>query len=357
MNRRRWFLVWLIVLALLVRIFSLFPSRVERYYSTGVYPSIGITLRMLFGWIPFSVGDIFYTIVGIWLIYNLYLFTRSAFRKQLGKGALLVAVEKTISFFLLVYVLFNLLWGLNYNRLPMATHLGITLKRYSIKELKVVMQVLLTRLNELDSVSLFYRDDLEIKRKLFSESVHAYRRSQSQHAFLSYEHPSIKPSIYSYAGNYLGFSGYYNPFSGEAQVNTTIPAFVQPFVSCHEIGHQLGFAKENEANFAGFLSGRLSENQAFRYSVYFDMYSYALLELFRRDSSSAKLIHNQLKPQVRKDYAAIQKFFSRFENPLEPVIRNLYGHYLKANDQPGGLKSYSQVVAMLVAYHRKYGEL
>src|SRR5687768_14965936 len=112
--------------------------------------------------------------------------------------------------------------------------------------------------------------------------------------------PSIKPSFYSYAGNYLGFSGYYNPFSGEAQVNTTIPAFSQPFVSCHEIGHQLGFAKEDEANFAGFLSARKSPNPAFRYSVYFDMYGYALRDLFNRDSVSARQLHNQLDSQVRR---------------------------------------------------------
>jgi hypothetical protein len=201
------------------------------------------------------------------------------------------------------------------------------------------------------------RKELSIKRQLFNESVASYQLTESGFPFLAYRTASLKPSIYSYLGNYLGFSGYYNPFSGEAQVNTTIPAFVQPFVSCHEIGHQLGFAKENEANFAGFLSARGSINPAFRYSVYFDMYSYALSELYRRDSTGAKQIHQSLDPQVRKDYATMQQFFGRFQNPVEPIIRALYGRYLKANDQPGGLRSYNQVVAMLVAYKRKYGDL
>ncbi len=47
----------------------------------------------------------------------------------------------------------------------------------------------------------------------------------------------------------LGVTGYLNPFTNEAQVNTTVPAFLQPFMTCHEIAHQLGFAPEEDANF------------------------------------------------------------------------------------------------------------
>jgi hypothetical protein len=357
MNRRRWHLVGLVVIALLIKTFSFFPASVERYYSTGVYPFIAATQRILFGWIPFSIGDIFYAAVTVLLLYKLFFFIRGLIRKQVTRRNVREAIGNLIFFSLWVYILFNLLWGLNYNRPPMAAYLNIKLKSYSVNELKGVMEVLVNRLNELDSPSMLYRRELRVKKKLFEESVLAYEMTGSGYPFLIYERPSLKPSIYSYVGNYLGFSGYYNPFSGEAQVNTTIPSFVQPFVSCHEIGHQLGFAKENEANFAGFLSARMSVNPAFRYSVYFDMYAYSLNELFYRDSSSAKALHQQLKPQVKKDYATIQSFFSRYHNPIEPVIRSLYGRYLKANDQPGGLRSYNQVVAMLVAYHKRHKNL
>jgi hypothetical protein len=346
-----------VALACLIKSFSFFPAEVERYYSNGVYPYIGLTQRILFGWIPFSIGDIFYAVVTLYLLYRAFTFSRAAWRKQVGKKQLLMAFEKSLAFILIVYVLFNGLWGLNYDRPPMTRKLEIKLSKYSVRELEHVMRLLVGKLNALDSTAVVYRRELNIKKRLFNETVKAYRDSEPLLPFLSFRRPSIKPSIYSYAGNYLGFSGYYNPFSGEAQVNTTIPAFAQPFVSCHEIGHQLGFAKEDEANFAGFLAARLSGNPAFRYSVYFDMYAYALHELYRRDSMSAKEMHLQLKPQVKKDYADIQAFFTRYENPLEPVIRDLYGQYLKANEQPGGLRSYNQVVAMLIAYERKYGRL
>ena len=94
----------------------------------------------------------------------------------------------------------------------------------------------------------------------------AYRYAAREHPALLYFYPSVKFSFYGYLANYLGFSGYYNPFTGEAQVNTTVPRFVQPFTTCHEIGHQLGYAKEKEANFCGFLATKSSPDPAFRYS-------------------------------------------------------------------------------------------
>ena len=138
----------------------------------------------------------------------------------------------------------------------------------------VVMEVMVIRLNALDSLAKMERPSLARKRTLFAGAFGAYENLAKETPLIKYSFRSVKPSLFSYLGNYLGYTGYYNPFTGEAQVNTTTPLFVQPFTTCHEIGHQLGYAKENEANFAGFLAARYSDNPAFRYSMYFDMYAY-----------------------------------------------------------------------------------
>jgi hypothetical protein len=156
-------------------------------------------------------------------------------------------------------------------------------------------------------------------------------------------------------GDYLGYTGYYNPFTGEAQVNTTVPVFVQPFTTCHEMGHQLGYAKENEANFAGYLSGKSSADPSFTYSVYFDLYNYGIRELYGRDSVLAIALNKQKPLQVKKDMIALRKFYDKYENPIEPYIRKLYGQYLRANEQPAGMQSYNEVMAFLIAYYKKYG--
>ena len=165
----------------------------------------------------------------------------------------------------------------------------------------------------------------EKKRNLFSAAVSSYSNVSAQWDFLTYKRPSVKPSLYSYLGNYMGYTGYYNPFTGEAQVNTTVPLTQTPFTTCHEIGHQLGFAREMEANFAGFLSARVSDNPAVRYSVYFDLYIYASRNLVLRDTALARSLHSRVPAIARKDLRDLRDFYQKYENFFEPVIRMLYG--------------------------------
>jgi hypothetical protein len=322
-----------------------------------VYPYIASVLRILFGWIPFSIGDILYLVMGSYWLRKLVLLTAGLFRKKPSRQYWLMVGKQVVFGMLVIYILFNALWGLNYNRPPMEEQMGLNLGAYSTENLASILNELTINLDESDSSAREFRADLRRKKTLFQVAVETYQGVKQEFPNLTYRFPSVKPSLYSYLGNYLGFTGYYNPFSGEAQANTTVPSFVQPFTTCHEIGHQLGYAKENEANFAGFLAARSSFNPAFKYSVYFDMYSYAIREMYRRDSVMARELTIRLNPYVKEDFRTMQEFYKKYENPFEPVIMKIYGNYLRANEQPAGLKSYNEVVAMLIGYRRKFGHL
>jgi hypothetical protein len=133
---------------------------------------------------------------------------------------------------------------LNYNRRGIAHQLGLEIKKYSLADLDTLTTVIQNRLNYYaDFVSEPQRDSFNKKKRLFSSAREAYVEIEKKYSFLGYHPRSIKPSIYSYLGNYLGFQGYYNPFSGEGQVNTTIPRFLEPFVTTHEMAHQLDMQK------------------------------------------------------------------------------------------------------------------
>ncbi len=343
-------------LAIAIKIFSLFPDAVEKYYSNGLYPFIAKFQRLLFGWVPFSIGDIFYAVCILLLLYKLIDLVGRLARKKTGKAYWMNGLRRFIFIVLLVYVAFNGLWGLNYNRKGIAQQLGLTINHYSKEELVTVMQTIVERLDGLDPAARSTRRDIRKKRYLFKGAVTAYDSLANNWPVFGYSFRSVKPSIYSYLGNYLGFTGYYNPFSGEAQVNTTVPLFVQPFTTCHEIGHQLGYAKENEANFAGYLAARSSGDAAFRYSVYFDLYFYSWYYLYAQDSAMAKEFNRRLPLGVIADRLELREFYRRHRNPVEAVIDNLYGQYLKANEQPSGKLAYNEVVAWLVAYYKKFGK-
>jgi hypothetical protein len=254
------------------------------------------------------------------------------------------------------YLVFNIYWGLNYNRQGIAGQLHLQVEPYSLQDLTTVTDVLLQRLNACASqVDPLKRKTLDKNHILFNEGIAAYKEVQQQLPFLTYTHPSIKASLFSRIGHFFGFTGYYNPFTGEAQVKTSVPPFLKPFIVTHEIGHQLGYAKENEANFTGYLACRSSKNPEFRYSVYYELYRYAISELRRKDSALAKTYKQRLHPQVNRDNLALINYFLQSDNPMEPVVSSLYDEYLRWNSQPKGKMTYNEVIAWLIAYQKKYG--
>ncbi len=350
-SRAGWILLLLAVI--LIRLFAAFPAAVEKYYSTGAYPFISRAQRWLFGWLPFSVGDILYVVVGFWLIHTLYRGGRALWRKQVNGQWILRSGLRVMRAWLWIYIIFNLFWGLNYNRLGIAHQAKLELKPYTTTELDSLTVKMVEEMNHYQPLSEAERASLKRKKYLFRNAFESYRAPDGEGVFLRYGGRSVKPSLFSYLGNYLGFTGYYNPFTGEAQVNTTVPVFVQPFTTCHEIGHQMGYAKENEANFAGYLTASQSANAAFRYSAAFDLYLYAISDLYRRDSVRAQAVAAQLSPAVKKDIIDLRAFNLRHQGYLEPAIRLLYAQYLRANQQPGGMMSYNQVVGMVIALERK----
>lgn len=357
-NKKNWILIAVLtVFAVLIRLFSFNSARVEQYYSTGIYPYISGFLRKLFGWLPFSFGDILYGMVVCWLIILIVQTVNALFKKQFFARGAIPIIQSIVVKLLLIYIFFNVLWGINYNRKGIASQLGLRVGKYSVTELKTLNGVLLQKVNASSSLLLQEPAIGMNSGKIFSRSQEAYKMLNKQFHFLDYHPPSIKSSIWGWLGNYVGFLGYYNPFTGEGQVNTTIPKFLQSFTTCHEIAHQLGYAKENEANFVGYLAAVASNDPSLHYSVYLDLFLYANRNLYQTDSAAANIFSKGLLPAVKSDLKEWRKFNARHKNPVEPVIRWMYGKYLESNEQPSGMLSYDEVTGFLVAYYKKYGKL
>ena len=140
-------------------------------------------------------------------------------------------------------------------------------------------------------------------------------------------------------------------------MNTSIPSFLQPFTTCHEIAHQLGYAKEMEANFVGYLAARASGDPVFTYSSYLELFLYANRDLWYADSTKALEYRHRLSIPVMHDLALWKAFQKKNESMLAPVTEFVYDFFLRRNRQPQGLDSYAKVTLLLNAYYRKYGVL
>jgi hypothetical protein len=118
----------------------------------------------------------------------------------------------------------------------------------------------------------------------------------------------------------------------------------------HEQAHQLGYAAENEANFIGFLACIHNKDLYYKYTGYSFALRYCLQELSRRDIDYYKNIVSSINPGILINFQETTKFWKSYNNPLEPVIKDVYNNFLKANNQEKGIESYGYVVAMIVNY-------
>ena len=328
---------------------SNYPEFVESFYSNGIYQFTSKALRFAFGWLPFSVGDVFYTIAGIYIIRWLIIH-----RKRILKDTFNWALE-VLTACSFVYFAFHLFWGMNYYRLPVHKTLNID-NTYSTGELQSVTEKLISKANIIH-LSITNNDSIKIempfsKRELLAMSDNGYQNLAKIYPQFKQEPSSIKLSLYSIPLTYMGFSGYLNPLTNEAQIDGLIPRHKYPTTICHEKAHQLGYAAENEANFIGCLASLNNNDVYFQYSGYIFALRHCLNELYKRDKPLYENLIETINKGILKNYQESYEFWSSYQNPLEPLFKESYNTFLKANNQDKGLKSYSYAVALFVNYFK-----
>jgi hypothetical protein len=346
--------LFLPVQIILIKLLGNYPLFVEKWYSNGIFPVTSVLLRRTLGILPFSLGDLLYAFLVIMLVRWLVIRIKEKFRAPQRWIINALAVLSVI------YFSFNLFWGFNYYRLPLHAALEIE-NDYTTEELIELTQDLIKTSNELH-LSITGNDSVMVmipysKAEILELSKEGYQNIEDDFPELDYHIPSLKKSIYSLPLTYMGFNGYLNPLTNEGQVNTRIVAYKIPTTASHEIGHQLGFAKENEANFLACLTTMNHPDEYFNYSGYTFALSYCLSELYRRDPELAEKFADQLNYGIKENYREVQEFWESHKNPFEPIFMYAYDSFLVANNQPGGMKSYSYVVALLVNYHKSRGKL
>lgn len=342
--------VSLILQVILVKVLGANTAFIETYYSNGFYTFISKFSRTILGVIPFSIGDILYIALIFFALRYLVL------KRKYIKQKPLLFIRNIAMIISLAYFFFHLLWGFNYYRVPLREKLKIE-ETYTKAELVAFIEELITKTNEVQLK--ITKDSSKIvtipysKKEVFQKTVDGYEQIKEQYPFLNYDSPSLKKSLYSTLLTYMGYGGYINPFTNEAQVNAKLPIFRFPVVAAHEVGHQTGYAAENETNFIGYLVTANNQDIYFKYSAYAYALSYCLSDISRQDESLFQKLYAKVNSGVQKNYKEVTDFWMAYENPMEPVFKYAFSSFLKANNQEEGIQSYSRIVALLVNYHKE----
>lgn len=324
---------------------------VENFYSNGIYVWLSRFFRSLFGWIPFSIGEIIYSLLILLIIRYLILN-----RKKI-KAYPLSFLRDCLMVLSVFYFTFHIVWGLNYYRIPLAETLAIK-DEASYDEIKNLTEALVIKTNKLQEQitgdSLTKVQVPYTRNEIFEKTISKYSHLEQYAKFLNYEQPNLKKSMFSTMSSYMGIGGYLNPFTNEAQVNKKTPVFRFPVVVAHEIGHQVGYSAENETNLIGYMVTLKNEDVYFQYSASAYALSYCLNAIYVIDKEDFEKISNSINEGVKENYRELQAFNKAYENPLEPLFKSIFSVFLKANNQADGVKSYSRVVHLLVGYHEKH---
>lgn len=340
------------------------PWFVENWYVAKFYPLWSNFLKKGSHFFPFSLGDFFYTAL---IVYIVMLFVKWLVRFLQSHQRLTFiwsGINGMLQFGLIGYILFQVFWGFNYKRGGIALSLGLNPTPYTQKEITELTNGLIDSAN-------FYRKKIGpgnlpvfTKPQLIKEAQLAYNTASIKFPFLTTNIQSVKFSLFEPVADYIGFSGYYNPFTGEAHLRNDLPGILNPFIICHEVGHQLGYASESEASFVGFLAAKSSNNPYLQYSMYLDLLSYSLNEqylLYAKENYEAfeQVVNNnrnRMDSLVKKDRKDIRDFFYKRRNNFRPISNNLYDQFLKMNHQITGIDSYNEVVAWLISFQKRKNE-
>jgi hypothetical protein len=237
----------------------------------------------------------------------------------------------------IVYLVFFIGWGGNYYN-PTLT------KYWKLQVLTEPDQEMLTQydtflINRLNTLAPTYTavsfDDVGKRAKSYYKE---YTNSRTRLHGLK-----AKSSLYGFFMQYLGIQGYYNPFTGEAQVNRFLPSFMLPFVVCHEMAHQSGIAAEDDANLLAYTLCTVSPDKSFSYSGYFNLWLYTQSRLKMMDSVLAKGLLAQLNPISRSQLDTLRAIRKKYRNGLSDYSGVLYDSYLRMHHQKDGINSYNNV--------------
>ncbi len=253
-----------------------------------------------------------------------------------------------------LFLLYTLNCGINYQRRPFSECEGIKREAYSVEELQRVCESLTQDVNtyagqaERDAGGLMVLDGSE--RELAVQAMH--RLGEHYQSMEGY-YPKPKALAGSWLLSVQNLTGIYAPFTVEANYNNDMPDYNIPFTACHELSHLRGFMQEEEANFIAYLACMESGSAEFRYSGSLLGWIHCMNALRGADAEAWREVREQLSEEVELDLEANHEFWAAYDGKVAEVSEKVNDNYLKANGQDDGIRSYGRMVDLLVAYFQE----
>lgn len=356
MNNKSRVKVIIITLVFITMIFNIIlgrhPKIVEKYYSNSINKFTRQALSFTTSIFPFSVAEFlvfFLLIILLLLLVTLII--------KIKTGGFLGQLLNITVYLSVLYILFMLLWGFNYNRLSFDKIAGLKIQKSSEKELYNLCDSLIKRTNTLRTKVKENPQGVIIipggYKDILQRAIKGYEKASVIYPELSGKYGPPKPILLSEKMSYTGITGIYMPYTGEPNVNISIPDFDIAFTAAHEMAHQRGFAREDEANYIAYLTCTMHPDADFQYSGLLLALINSMNALADKNIVEYKLLTEKYSMGVRRDLLYNDNFWSKYKGSVQKTANNVNDSYLKSNGQQEGVESYGKMVDLLLAEYRK----
>ncbi len=319
-----------------------------RYIASGPRA----VMAWLTAWIPFSFAEFLIIIMipaaVIIIRYGIKHYADSW--RNLGVFCLII-----LSFISSLFTSYVFSLGAGYRGSSLDEKLGLERHDLSAEELRETTVTVIEKVNReaknivygSDGFSVMPYDTSEMTKRILD----AYEDACGDYRFIQKMRTPLKLVMLSEPWTYTHITGVYSYFTGESNININMPDYTIPYTGAHELAHQRGIAREDEANFVAYLVGIRSDDAYIRYSTELNMLEYLLNAYYSADSEHYAEVYFMIDENVRKEMSAYSKFFSKYRRTVvSQVSEAVNDTYLKINGTPGS-RSYGMVVDLCAAYY------
>ena len=338
--------------AVLYICFICFPEFSD-IFNRYVSPFVRGFLATLTGWIPFSLAE-FLLLMVPFIVIAIVVFGLKRYSSS-WRDVLIFSLT-ILSVAAYVFSTFTLGFVPAYRGSRLDKKLGLDKQPVSADELRDTTYAVLEELTAIESEIGFKSDGFSVMpysyEELNDKLMDAYDVACEKYDFIPKLHSRVKRIMLSEPMTYTHISGVYTFFTGEANINTNFPDYTLPYTAAHELAHQRGIAREDEANFVAFLVCKDSDDVYIRYSAYLNMYEYLRNALYAANPDYYTETYYSVPVNCRKEMTAYSKFFDKYrENVIEEVSESVNDTFLTINGTEG-TRSYGMVVDLAVAYYK-----
>lgn len=319
-------------------VFSFYPAFSRRAVAA---------ISAVTGVFPFPVFEVLLVLAVLWAVYTL---VRMIVRRH-GLLRWLSGLVLGVSIGVFTFVG---LWGLNHFGPTLGEKLGLDVREYTVAELTEAAGYFRDRAAAL-AEQLPQNADGTTAFSGFSALAAAapagFAALGREHEVFTGAAAPVKRLLAGRVFSYMGTTGIFVCLTGESCVNPETFAASLPQTMCHEIGHRMGCAAEDEANFCGFLACVANESAEFQYSGYYSAFLHCYNALYKVDRDAAAALWDGAGARIQTDVRAANAHYRQFEGKVQSAAQAVNDAYLKSFSEELGVQSYGAVTDYLLAWY------